>query len=148
MGMPQRNRSEMLGLDQRIVLVEQRLVEREQRVHAGVARVKQDVRHKMQPRRWLPIVAAGAGVLVLWSLVRRRGSEAAVTQGMRDDARPSSGLPLGQLFALAWPLAPASWRVAINPALLSTAASVMSALTSGILRRRSARVPRHQAAQP
>ena len=146
--MQQRSRSESSGLDARILLVEQRLVEREQRLHDGVTRVKQDVQHKLEPRRWLPMAAGGAGLLVLWSLLRRRQSEPAPPQDRREEARPSSALPLGQLFALVWPLAPASWRLAINPAMLATAASVMSALTSGILRRRSARMPRHQSRAP
>ena len=153
------------SLDQRIAQAEMRLVEREHRIGDAAGRLKRGLSAQLQPSRWLPIAAAGAGAWLLWKLLRREASsvrnarEAREIREARDahEARdapgqhPASGgggLIWGPLLTLAWPLAPERWRQSLSPGLLTSAASILSALASSLLRTRRSRARPRQAPTP
>jgi lipocalin len=108
-------------LDAQIQRVEQRLIDREQRLRHGTASLARDLRRTLKPQRLaLPVASTVLGAAALVSLLRR-------PRGMPPPPRPTSGaaagLPLMQLVGLAWPLLPQRWRDRMGPA---TATSVLT----------------------
>jgi apolipoprotein D and lipocalin family protein len=109
-------------LDAQIQRVEQRLIDREQRLRHGTAGLARDLRRTLKPQRLaLPVASTVLGAAALLSLLRR-------PQAMPPPPRPASGtgmagLPLMQLVGLAWPMLPQRWRDRMGPA---TATSVLT----------------------
>lgn len=108
-------------LDAQIQRVEQRLIDREQRLRHGTAGLMRDLRRALKPQRLaLPVASTVLGAAALLSLIRR-------PQAMPPPPRPAgtalAGLPLVQLVGLAWPLLPQRWRDRMGPA---TATSVLT----------------------
>nr|WP_242478206.1 lipocalin family protein [Rubrivivax gelatinosus] len=116
------------------------MVEREQRIAAGLDGLGQRARRAVAPAR---LAATGAGVLLaggaLWWLLRRGATPApaAPAESTRAAAAsPSSPLPpMAGLLGLAWPLLPARWRTRLNPGLVALAVDLGWPLLRRLLQR-------------
>lgn len=127
-----------LDLDDRIALVEARLIARQERLRSGLQAVSRRVRRRWRPwRRTLPVRggALALGILAgLWWFRRPMRHAVAPTQAPAGDG----GVPWVRLVALAWPLLPARWRAHVSPATASAVVGLGLPLAERLMRRHSA----------
>ncbi len=114
--------ADALSLEQRIELVEQRLVARELRVKEQFSTLFGRVHRTLAPRRLaLSLAGVTAAIAALAWLMRggigRLLDAATEPSGAR--AGTSADTPWLRLIGLAWPLLPMSWRTRVNPAVVS-----------------------------
>lgn len=103
-------------LDAQIQRVEQRLIDREARLHHGAAGLARDVRRALRPRRLvMPVASVAIGLAALLSL-RRRSRDTPPPAAAADPAGAGHRLPWSQLAGVLWPLMPARWRERLGPA--------------------------------
>jgi apolipoprotein D and lipocalin family protein len=129
--LPGRSLPEAGDLDTRILLVEQRLIAREEALRVDIETVGQRVRQKLHVgRRALPAIglsvtaaAVGAVVWWKWSHPSRPAASPQARGSSPDSGRPAE-LPWVRLVALAWPMLPAAWRSRVSPATASTLAAL------------------------
>lgn len=140
------SRPEPVDLDQQILVVEQRLIAREERLRRGMASLSSRVRRATEPSRFLwPVGAALFGALAL-RLWRGRGATARGTGAVQAAASgqhrgSNAEAPWISLIALAWPFVPARWRKRISPATASTLVAIGLPLAQGLLGARRAPPP-------
>lgn len=128
-----------VDLDARILLVEQRLIAREQKLCRGVASLNGQLHRALSPKRLLlPAGGALLGVAALLSLWRRPSRLPAAAAG---SARPS-GLPVEipwvRMLGLAWPMLPERWRNRVSPATASSLVTLGLPLVERLLGTRRA----------
>lgn len=118
LGPPPVEADDGVDIDARILLVEQRLIAREARLHRGVSALAGEARRCLQPRR---LVAPVGGVLLAALALRALWrSPTGATAEAPPPAGGAAGLPWLHLLGLAWPLLPARWRERVNPAVASS----------------------------
>jgi apolipoprotein D and lipocalin family protein len=129
-----RSRVEPVDLDARILLVEQRLIAREQTLRRGIADLGQRLRATHEPwRRALPALGLALAAVTLAAIAwrwRRRARPhrhavpalAAAPHAAAAAAASTAGsdIPWVRLVALGWPLLPARWRSRVSPATASS----------------------------
>lgn len=123
-------------LDARILLVEQRLIDREARLRQGATALGDHVHDALQPRRFVKPALVVAGIAALLWLRPRRAAAAqaspakplAATAGLAVLLR---GVPWMRVISITWPLLPARWRGNVSP----TAAGGLAALGIPVLER-------------
>jgi hypothetical protein len=133
----------LLSLDERIQLVEQRLLAREARLTQGWHGLTRRAERQLHPQRWLLTLAGALLTLgpALWALRRHAHKTAAAAPSAPSVPAPWwQGLPWVRGLSLAWPLLPPRWRDRVSPA---TAALVL-ALGLTLLRQ----LRRHPSAAP
>jgi apolipoprotein D and lipocalin family protein len=138
-------------LDTRIMLVEQRLIAREQSLRRGIDAIGLRVRRAVRPWcRALPAIGLTLGASLLATLWWRRrplGRGAASPGGRHaGDARHGAGIPWVHLVTLGWPLLPAAWRARISPATASTLVALGLPLMEWLRRSRHLPAPATMAA--
>jgi apolipoprotein D and lipocalin family protein len=136
---PRQRAQHGLSLDDRILAVEARLIEREHALGAQWQRAVERVRGAVRPRRLMaPLIGVGVAAFVLWWLLRGRGTRAASTiaQAAHAAVPPfggAAGLPWMPLLALVWPLLPQRWRTRVSPAAAATVLGVGVPLVERLL---------------
>jgi apolipoprotein D and lipocalin family protein len=130
--------TDLLTLQQRIVLAEDRLVARQHRLRSRLAEIEAGAREELRPQRLLtPLLGAGLAALVTGWLWHRltpllgRGRAPAPAQPPLSAAGLGAGLAWSELLLIAWPLLPARWRRGLTPA----SASALLALGLPVFRR-------------
>ncbi|PTT86398.1 hypothetical protein DBR42_13700 [Pelomonas sp. HMWF004] len=109
-------------IDARILLVEQRLIAREEALRRRLGSLGTQLQQRLQPRRLLWPAAGMAAVLLGLLAWRRRPAERVrPAVGSRRRARHGSHpRPWVQLLTLAWPLVPERWRARVSPAVATS----------------------------
>ena len=121
-------------IDARILLAEQQLIAREERLRRGLTTVGRQVHQATRPARLLQpaLLTAAVAVIVLgWPSRKRAPAPASQQQpgtAAAAVARPAlfvllAGIPWTRFLSHAWPMLPGQWRERLNPA---TAASILT----------------------
>jgi len=135
-------------LNERIALVEQRLVAREQAWRHGAQALLHRAHKATEPRRMVrPVVYALGALVLVWGAVRllrrRRGSAGpgyAAAPAVAPAAASASRfaeVPWARAAALLWPLLPANWRGRMGPDAASILVAVGLPLVGLMFRSRS-----------
>ncbi len=132
-----------VDIDTRILLVEQRLIAREERLHRGLSDLVGEARRRLQPRRLIaPIGGALLAALALRALWRSPApAQRAAAAGHAAPDGSAAEVPWVRLLGLAWPLLPARWRDRVNPAVASSVLTLGLPLLERLLAGRRARPP-------
>jgi apolipoprotein D and lipocalin family protein len=119
------------SIDERIRIVEQRLLARQRALGFHFADLSRRVRSAARPRYLLPsVLGVAATVLMLWWARGRVPAPSARVPSARSNV---ASLPWAPWLALAWPLLPAAWRARISPATAATVVSVGVPLVQRLL---------------
>lgn len=132
-------------IDTLVLLAEQRLIDREQRVRQSVRRFSRQLHDATRPER-LAKPALIAGGVALWLMLRRRHPRAAAAAPAGHPAVPAAarpalfvllaGIPWTRLLSHAWPLMPGRWRERLNPATAASLLTLGLPVLEGLLTRR------------
>ena len=132
-----------LPLDQQIDQLEQQLVGREAWIRTVTRALTQRAQVAATPQPWLlPVLGAGVVLWLGWRWSHRAKTLRPVAQALPEEPQapqPADGLvdlPWAGQTALAWPLAPLTWRARIGPAAAAAGVSTLLSVARRLLRRR------------
>jgi hypothetical protein len=125
-----------LDLEARIVLAEQAVIARDDRIRRRSRMIVHRVEHGVLRHAGSGIAVAAGTVVLSWLLGRRTprapGPAPTPAEGLARDA----GFSLASLLPLVWPLMPQALRRRVTPAMASTAIAFASPWVARLFRRR------------